>query len=184
MSGDDLEIALRLAVEKITGIGSGWELLSIPIWQGNSSLGFKVIVYRKKEGNYSRISKLLLNHAVAMLTGVIGANTTGLGSVGSAVSSGKNIKSSFGVDISGVQLSGMFTGSNQSIDNIVNAIINAGAVLSYGASRFDNARSGYKLYMFMNPSIQIGAYGIDSISRLDTYGGIHKYEVSMRGGVE
>lgn len=151
MDAKDL-IKILTFIAKASGVRSSsiffrWSVFAYPFWRdrGNSQVGFKVMYYRGVDSSRTRATKMLLNHALTIVTSAIGSGTSGLAELGDTITGLGNyggLRDAFGVDIGAVQLAEVLESSSASPEQTASAIISSGKLLKYAIVRIDKAASG------------------------------------------
>lgn len=168
-----LKFIFRANGVKKSSIFARWSVFACPFWGDSTGrkVGFKVMAYRGVDSSKTRVAKMVANHALNCFVSGVGAGATGLGAVGSGVSTagGKwgGLKDAFNVDIGAVQLSTVLEGSNDP-NKIANAIIASGKMLLFGIVRVDKSPQGWTLY-FRADTRPNGytEWGVNNISHIE-----------------
>lgn len=165
-----------------------WSIFAYPFWQKGNKTGFYVYFYKGVDSHAVRATKMVFNHALTCTTAGLGVGTSGLGALGSNISSvGKfgGIKNAFGVDIGAVQLATVLGSGKSSPKQIASAIIASGKLLMYAVVRVDKISSGRVMIYFRganrpNSYTEWGVSHIESLEDSSTMFSVHPNGLTMR----
>lgn len=165
------KLIARSAGVKKSRFFSRWSVFAYPFWGDSSGkkVGFKVLYYMGVDSTRTRITKMVLGHALSVFVNGIGTTASGFGQLGPAMENTTkfgNLKSAFDVDIGAIQLASVLESSDDP-STISSAIILSGKLLRYAVVRVDESDAGWHIHIRSDTSpnsyTEWGVNNIDTI---------------------